>query len=114
MGNVLGFQFRHDYRERVGDRSGELRFYHCNVVGRELLMRLGDLCAVDGRPGSHVLLMSATSWAGTRAGTTSTKDLKSEAQTFVTVEDFWGGLLVGFLTGYSGTAAFSDVASTGG
>ncbi|MEU8030942.1 hypothetical protein [Streptomyces sp. NPDC049099] len=34
---------------------------------------------------------------------------KSDAQSFVTVEDFWGGLLVGFLIGYSGTAAFSDV-----
>ncbi|MFD5878842.1 pPIWI_RE_Z domain-containing protein [Streptomyces yangpuensis] len=65
MGNVLGFQFRHDERERDGDRSGELRFFRCNGVGRELLMRLGDLCAVDGRPGPHVLLMSATSWAGT-------------------------------------------------
>ncbi|MGW8600970.1 pPIWI_RE_Z domain-containing protein [Streptomyces sp. NPDC055893] len=65
MGNVLGFQFRHDDREHDGDRSGELRFFHCNGVGRELLMRLGDLCAVDGRPGPHVLLMSATSWAGT-------------------------------------------------
>ncbi|TQK80172.1 hypothetical protein FB563_7348 [Streptomyces puniciscabiei] len=34
---------------------------------------------------------------------------KSDAQSFVTVEDFWGGLLVGFLIGYSGTAAFSDI-----
>ncbi|MFC5724464.1 signal recognition particle [Streptomyces gamaensis] len=65
MGNVLGFQFRHDERERDGDRSGELRFFHCNGVGRELLMRLGDLCLVDDRPAPHVLLMSATSWSGT-------------------------------------------------
>ncbi|WP_395297180.1 signal recognition particle [Kitasatospora hibisci] len=65
MGNVLGFQFRLDDRERDGDRSGELRFFHCNGVGRELLVRLGDLCAVDNRPGPNVLLMSATSWAGT-------------------------------------------------
>lgn len=65
MGNVLGFQFRHDDRERDGDRSGELRFFRCNGVGRELLTRLGDLTAVDGRPGPNVLLMSATSWAGT-------------------------------------------------
>ncbi|MEU1287006.1 signal recognition particle [Kitasatospora sp. NPDC005856] len=65
MGNVLGFQFRLDDRERDGDRSGELRFFHCNGVGRELLVRLGDLCAVDGRPSPNVLLMSATSWAGT-------------------------------------------------
>lgn len=34
---------------------------------------------------------------------------KSEAQSFVTVEDFWGGLLVGFLIGYSGTAAFGNI-----
>jgi hypothetical protein len=34
---------------------------------------------------------------------------KTDAQSFVTVEDFWGGLLVGFLIGYSGTAAFSDI-----
>lgn len=34
---------------------------------------------------------------------------KSEAQSFVTVEDFWGGLLIGFLIGYSGTAAFTDI-----
>ncbi|WP_432927377.1 hypothetical protein ACQPZZ_38790 [Microbispora sp. CA-135349] len=34
---------------------------------------------------------------------------KSEAQSFVTVEDFWGGLLVGFLIGYSGTAAFAKI-----
>jgi hypothetical protein len=34
---------------------------------------------------------------------------KSETQSFVTVEDFWGGLLVGFLIGYSGTAAFTKI-----
>ncbi|MEV7770407.1 hypothetical protein [Kitasatospora sp. NPDC086791] len=34
---------------------------------------------------------------------------KSEAPSFVTVEDFWGGVLVGFLIGYSGTAAFTDL-----
>ncbi|MFI5831697.1 signal recognition particle [Streptomyces sp. NPDC051578] len=65
MGNVLGFQFRLTDSERDGDRSGELRFFHCNGVGRELLMRMGDLCRVDSRPAPHVLLMSATSWAGT-------------------------------------------------
>ncbi len=34
---------------------------------------------------------------------------KSDAQSFVTVEDFWGGLLIGFLIGYSGTAAFTSI-----
>ena len=34
---------------------------------------------------------------------------KSNAQAFISVEDFWGGLLVGFLIGYSGTAAFSSI-----
>jgi hypothetical protein len=37
---------------------------------------------------------------------------KSDTQSFVTVEDFWGGLLVGFLIGYSGTAAFSRITNT--
>jgi hypothetical protein len=37
---------------------------------------------------------------------------KSDTQSFVTVEDFWGGLLVGFLIGYSGTAAFAKITST--
>ncbi len=34
---------------------------------------------------------------------------KSDTQSFVTVEDFWGGVLVGFLIGYSGTSAFSEL-----
>lgn len=34
---------------------------------------------------------------------------KSEAQSFITVEDFWGGVLIGFLIGYSGTAAFTEL-----
>ncbi|MFE7209319.1 hypothetical protein ACFU93_04760 [Streptomyces sp. NPDC057611] len=34
---------------------------------------------------------------------------KSDAQSFVTIEDFWGGLLVGFFIGYSGTAAFTEI-----
>lgn len=37
---------------------------------------------------------------------------KSDTQSFVTVEDFWGGLLVGFLIGYSGTAAFAKITHT--
>ena len=61
MGNVLGFQFQLD----EGGQSGALRFFRCSGVGRELLLGLHDLPAVDGRPGPNVLLMSATSWAGT-------------------------------------------------
>ncbi len=34
---------------------------------------------------------------------------KSETQSFVSVEDFWGGALIGFLIGYSGTAAFENI-----
>ena len=34
---------------------------------------------------------------------------KADAQSFITVEDFWGGVLVGFLIGYSGTAAFTHI-----
>lgn len=64
MGNVLGFQFQPGERNRDGDQSGELRFFRCSGVGRELLLSLSDLPTVDGRPGPNVLLMSATSWAG--------------------------------------------------
>jgi hypothetical protein len=60
MGNVLGFQFQLD-----GEGSGALRFFRCSGVGREILLRLHDLPAVDSRPCPNVLLMSATSWAGT-------------------------------------------------
>src|SRR3984885_8934613 len=34
---------------------------------------------------------------------------KSNAQSFVSVEDFWGGLLMGFLVGYTGTSFFSKL-----
>ena len=34
---------------------------------------------------------------------------KADSQSFITVEDFWGGVLVGFLIGYSGTAAFTQL-----
>jgi hypothetical protein len=61
MGNILGFQFQLDDR----GRSGALRFFRCSGVGRELLLGMHDLPAVDGQPGPNVLLMSATSWAGT-------------------------------------------------
>lgn len=61
MGNVLGYQFQLD----EGGHSGALRFFRCSGVGRELLLGLHDMPAIDARPGPHVLLMSATSWAGT-------------------------------------------------
>jgi hypothetical protein len=34
---------------------------------------------------------------------------KSDAQSFVSVEDFWGGMLMGFLIGYTGTSFFSTL-----
>lgn len=34
---------------------------------------------------------------------------KSDAQSFVSVEDFWGGILIGFLVGYTGTSFFEDL-----
>ncbi|GIG65164.1 signal recognition particle [Phytomonospora endophytica] len=63
MGNILGFQFIHD--EQRGEPGGVLRFFRYEGLGRQLLRRLDGFCALDGRPGPHVLLMSATSWAGT-------------------------------------------------
>jgi hypothetical protein len=34
---------------------------------------------------------------------------KSDAQAFISVEDFWGGLLIGFFVGYTGTELFSTL-----
>jgi hypothetical protein len=34
---------------------------------------------------------------------------KSEAQSFVSIEDFWGGMLIGFLVGYTGTSFFETL-----
>ncbi|MFE1320897.1 hypothetical protein [Kitasatospora phosalacinea] len=64
MGNVIGFQFLMDGPDLGGVRSGELRFFRCSGVGRELLRAMPDLPTVDGRPGTNVLLMSGSSWAG--------------------------------------------------
>ncbi|UOZ07024.1 hypothetical protein [Amycolatopsis sp. WQ 127309] len=64
MGNVLGFQFIVDGPPRHGVQSGELRYFRCSGIGRELLRAMPDLPRVDGRPGTNVLLMSGSSWAG--------------------------------------------------
>lgn len=34
---------------------------------------------------------------------------KSDTQSFVSVEDFWGGILIGFLVGYSGVSFFEGI-----
>ncbi|MFD9975914.1 hypothetical protein ACFWZR_16720 [Streptomyces sp. NPDC059017] len=69
MGNVLGFQYLPDERERnvEGQHSGTLRFFRCAGVGRALLLALPEVGADPGRgrKGPHVVLMSGTSWAGT-------------------------------------------------
>ncbi|MFJ6102452.1 hypothetical protein ACIQHY_15800 [Streptomyces sp. NPDC092359] len=64
MGNVLGFQFKVPGEDEGGVRSGELTFFRCSGVGRELLRSIPHLASVDDRPGAHLLLMSASSWAG--------------------------------------------------
>ncbi|MFE2043783.1 hypothetical protein ACFXAZ_23200 [Streptomyces sp. NPDC059477] len=65
MGNVIGFQFLLEGGpDRGGARTGELRFFRCSGLGRELLRAMPDLPTVDGRPGTNVLLMSGSSWAG--------------------------------------------------
>lgn len=66
MGNVIGFQFLLEGGpDQGGVRTGELRFFRCSGVGRELLRAMPGLPTVDGRPGTNVLLMSGSSWAGT-------------------------------------------------
>lgn len=64
MGNILGFEFSTHGRDTGGVRSGELRLFRCGGVGRALLSGIPDIPRSDGHPGSHVLLMSGSSWAG--------------------------------------------------
>jgi hypothetical protein len=63
MGNVLGFQFLVDGPDTGGVRSGELQYFRCSGMGRELLRAMPGLPTVDGRPGTNVLLLSGSSWA---------------------------------------------------
>ena len=65
MGNMLGFQFLVDQPDKGGVRSGELRFFRCVGLGRELLRAMPRLAEVDGHPPTNLLLMSGSSWAGT-------------------------------------------------
>ncbi|PWV54845.1 hypothetical protein [Nocardiopsis sp. L17-MgMaSL7] len=62
MGNILAFQFVADSRKRDA-LTGELRFFRCTGVGRELLRALPSLGADDDGRGPNVVLMSGTSWA---------------------------------------------------
>jgi len=39
---------------------------------------------------------------------------KSDTQSMVSIEDFWGGLVIGFLVGYSGTSAFERLTNMSG
>lgn len=65
MGNVLAFQYlRND--DPLG--PGDLRFFRCMGVGRWLLLNAHQLFQLDRLAGPHVLLLSATSWAGTAPG----------------------------------------------
>ncbi|NUT53600.1 MAG: hypothetical protein HOV94_40880 [Saccharothrix sp.] len=64
MGDVIGFQFLPEGRDDGGVVSGELSFFHCIGVGRDLLKVMAQLPEVDNRPGPHVVLLSGSSWAG--------------------------------------------------
>jgi hypothetical protein len=69
MGNVLGFQYLDDNQNRGARRGpmGRLRFFRCSGVGRSVLLGLHELFHADSPHGPNVLLLSATSWAGTSA-----------------------------------------------
>lgn len=64
MGNLIGLQYQHD-DDAHPDRLGSLRFFRCNGIGRWLLINLADLYTDEHAHPPGVLLMSATSWAGT-------------------------------------------------
>ncbi|MBF6238720.1 transposase [Nocardia otitidiscaviarum] len=67
MGNVLGFQYveEDDAPNRRGGPMGQLRFFRCTGIGRWLLSHLHELYQADGKHGPNVVMLSATSWAGT-------------------------------------------------
>jgi hypothetical protein len=69
MGNVLGFQYLDEGRDRNRGRApmGRLRFFRCSGIGRWVLLHLHELFHVDSDCGPNVLLLSGTSWAGTSA-----------------------------------------------
>ncbi|MFJ6722467.1 hypothetical protein [Streptomyces sp. NPDC091259] len=66
MGYLLGFQYRDDENAPT-DQLGRLSFFRCTGIGRWLLLHLPHLFgdSTDGQPRPGVLLLSATSWAGT-------------------------------------------------
>jgi hypothetical protein len=64
MGNVVGFQFLVRGSDTGGVRTGELRYFRCLGVGRELLRAMPGMAEVDGQPPTNLLLMSGSSWAG--------------------------------------------------
>ncbi|WP_433610695.1 hypothetical protein ACQP2P_42005 [Dactylosporangium sp. CA-139114] len=64
MGNVVGFQFVPNGPNSGRVQSGELRFFRCIGVGRELLRAIPRIAEVDSHPPTNVLLMSGSSWAG--------------------------------------------------
>ncbi|ONI89321.1 hypothetical protein ALI144C_05095 [Actinosynnema sp. ALI-1.44] len=64
MGNLLGFQFIPHGCADEGVQSGELRYFRCSGVGRELLRRIPEIPEADGHPPTNLLLMSGSSWAG--------------------------------------------------
>lgn len=75
------------------------------AVGRLLQQSSGNLSSLDWRSAWMPIILAAI--LSMAAAVFSAR--KSETQSFVTVEDFWGGALVGFLIGYSGTAAFQNL-----
>ncbi|TKG59284.1 pPIWI_RE_Z domain-containing protein [Prauserella endophytica] len=65
MGNLLGFQYREDDSLQP-NQLGTLSFFRCAGVGRWLLLNLPHLYRESpAQRGPAVLLLSATSWAGT-------------------------------------------------
>ncbi|MFG2043909.1 hypothetical protein [Dactylosporangium sp. NPDC048998] len=89
----------------LGSISGSI----VGSIGRLLQQASGDLGSLDAT--SALVSLGLASILSMAAAVFSAR--KSETQSFVTIEDFWGGALVGFLIGYSGTAAFQDLTGVG-
>ena len=70
------------------------------AIARELQIGNSEIQSIGLKAGlSAILSVAAVIFAARKADT----------QSFISVEDFWGGAVVGFIVGFSGTVAFEQI-----
>jgi hypothetical protein len=81
----------------------------CGAFARELQVR-GSFTTLLSGIGEITLSLTLSAILSVAAVIFASR--KSETQAFLSVEDFWGGALIGFLIGFSGTSAFGTFTKT--